>query len=293
MSRNRNYCFTLNNYQDNQVQQIKELGGVNYIGFGYEVAPSTGTPHLQGYINFSNSKTFSAVKKLLPDGCHIEVCKGLPSQNMTYCEKEGNFWESGTRPKDPKKNIQNNWQNIAMDIEYGISWKDLLKKYPREAMTSTKGLRTYYEECRPKNFTQIEDLYPWQKKLQDILDEGIHSRQIIWIWDSEGNAGKSSMAKHLLASGGWCVFANAKTADIAHAWQGENVVFDFARSQMDHLNYEVIEKIKDGVIFSAKYESMTKIFSIPHVVVFANAPPDESKMSRDRWNIKQIQSKYI
>ena len=48
-------------------------------------------------------------------------------------------------------------------------------------------------------------------------------------------------------------FENAKTFDIKYAYKGETVViFDLNRSQQGVLNYEVIESIKNGIMFSGK-----------------------------------------
>lgn len=69
-----------------------------YVIHGKETAPSTGTPHLQGYIRFKLQKTLSAAVKAMP-GCHIEIKKGTCAQAIEYCEKEcGEVYERGVRP---------------------------------------------------------------------------------------------------------------------------------------------------------------------------------------------------
>ena len=73
MSRSRNYCFTLNNYSDDELRSVRELS-CRYLVVGFEVG-EMGTPHLQGFICFENAKSFAAVKALIP-GAHIEVAKG-------------------------------------------------------------------------------------------------------------------------------------------------------------------------------------------------------------------------
>jgi hypothetical protein len=84
-------------------------------------------------------------------------------------------------------------------------------------------------------------------------------------------------------------FENGKSTDIKHAFKGQKVcIFDLSRSQETHVNYEVIESIKNGVVFSPKYESRCAVYSIPHLIVFANFEPDKSKLSADRWDIRTI-----
>ena len=77
---------------------------------------------------------------------------------------------------------------------------------------------------------------------------------------------------------------DARSADIKYAYNGQKVVlFDITRSQPERFNYEVLESIKNGMIFSGKYESAVRIFAdVPHVVVFSNwGPEDKIHLSRE------------
>jgi len=65
-------------------------------------------------------------------------------------------------------------------------------------------------------------------------------------------------------------------------------VFDIPRTNIDYLNYEAIESIKNGCFFSGKYECTQVIMNCPHVIIFANSPPLEHKLSIDRWHIINI-----
>lgn len=93
-ARHRHFVFTHNNYADTQLEDTLPC---RYIAYSKEVAPSTGTPHLQGYVSFENAKTKQAVVKLLP-GCHIEVMLGSYEENETYCSKAGMLTERGEKP---------------------------------------------------------------------------------------------------------------------------------------------------------------------------------------------------
>jgi len=99
-AKNRNFVFTWNNYSTDSSDYLKELvdtGVAKYVGYCEEVAPTTGTPHLQGYIAFNNARTKAQARTIL-DGCHVEVMLGSIAQNETYCSKSGEMKHLGVKP---------------------------------------------------------------------------------------------------------------------------------------------------------------------------------------------------
>lgn len=100
MTRHRNWCFTINNWSPEDTARLDSLT-VKYLVYGKEVAPGTGTLHLQGYVAWPSAKTFSYVVGKLP-GAHVEPAKGTPNQNRDYCIKEGDFMERGDIPLSPE-----------------------------------------------------------------------------------------------------------------------------------------------------------------------------------------------
>lgn len=101
-SRARSYCFTLPNYTQEEYDNLKKLKH-NYIVLGKEKCPTTGTLHIQGYVQFKNAKSFKSVKKSIPRA-HIEVAHGSAIENKKYCEKDGDSWEDGEVPQPGKRN---------------------------------------------------------------------------------------------------------------------------------------------------------------------------------------------
>lgn len=101
MSKARGYCFTLNNYTDEEHEMILNIPCVYQI-MGKEIGDS-GTPHIQGFIYFENPRSFNAIKKLMPKA-HIEVMKGTPSQAAEYCKKDKDFSETGELPRQGARN---------------------------------------------------------------------------------------------------------------------------------------------------------------------------------------------
>ena len=100
-SKFRGWCFTLNNYTPTDEENIQNViaSFARYIVYGREVAPETGTPHLQGYVYFHNQRQRKAVARLLPRA-RLDVANGSGKQNRDYCTKEGDFYEHGEMPVD-------------------------------------------------------------------------------------------------------------------------------------------------------------------------------------------------
>lgn len=81
--------FTLNNYLETDIQDFVALLGKDdkYV-IGKEVGDS-GTPHLQGHIEFKKGRRLSAVRKLIPRA-HWGKCRNKTACR-SYCQKEGEF----------------------------------------------------------------------------------------------------------------------------------------------------------------------------------------------------------
>lgn len=98
----------MNNYTEDNVAHLKsdKVATVSrYLIFGLEVAPTTGTKHIQGYIYFDEAKSMSATKKVLGDKkVHLTAAKGNADQNKTYCSKDGEFYEHGRKPEQGMRN---------------------------------------------------------------------------------------------------------------------------------------------------------------------------------------------
>lgn len=101
MDRLRSCCFTLNNYTEQDYEELRNMNS-SYIVIGKEVGEQ-GTPHLQGYVEFKNQVRFSTLKKRYPK-LHIEARRGTPLQASTYCKKEGDYVEIGNINEQGKRN---------------------------------------------------------------------------------------------------------------------------------------------------------------------------------------------
>lgn len=129
-SRSRKWCFTLNNYSQEDIESLQALYPemAQYLIFGKEVAPTTGTPHLQGFLYFKQAISMNTIKKNISSKTiHLEIARGSFAENITYCAKDGNFTELGKRPLDPqdKGEIQKQrWKETRDFAEKGM-WKSI------------------------------------------------------------------------------------------------------------------------------------------------------------------------
>jgi len=87
----RRWCFTLNNYTDQEVNDLKDwlTSHTDYHIVHYEVGKQ-GTPHLQGYFRLKSTAVSSALhKKPGLKRASLFICKGTEDQNIKYCSKGG------------------------------------------------------------------------------------------------------------------------------------------------------------------------------------------------------------
>lgn len=133
----------------------------------------------------------------------------------------------------------------------------------------------------------IDKLYDWQERLEKILLSEPNDRSIYWVWEETGNRGKTAFCKYMTVKHKANYLRSAKSADIAFALPDDPkiVIIDIQRSKINHINYEIIECIKDGMVFSGKYESKMKCFNPPNLMIFANCEPDYNELSKDRWKV--------
>lgn len=130
--KSRGYVFTLNNPTSGQETRLKDFAQASckYMVFGREVAPSTGTPHLQGFLYLKSQKTWRALKdKLRIESIHLEAARGNASQNFDYATKDGDFWEFGDRPTQGKRKDLDTVREMVKDKKSMLEILDNVSSY--------------------------------------------------------------------------------------------------------------------------------------------------------------------
>lgn len=149
-------------------------------------------------------------------------------------------------------------------------------------------------EYKPRSWT-IQNPYLWQQQVLERIHQGQGDRRIMWVADTAGGWGKTTLAKHLCGDLGG-VLVTGRAADIKYAvaihlrrrGSLRLCVFHFTRTQEEFVSYQAIEEVKDGLFFTSKYESGMCIFDSPFILVLANFHPDRSKLTGDRWDVNII-----
>jgi len=290
----RFWCFTLNNYVEAELVSLRtslSQEKVRYAVFGFEEGEEKGTPHLQGYVSFKKPQSLTACKTVVGNRAHLAICKGDEAQNYKYCTKGGNYEEFGKPTKSGKRSDiqalqeavlkgERDLKKMRMDPHLG----QVVAKYPRF-------VNDLIRDLTPAPPLKTHPLRDWQQDLNRTLNREPDDRTVFFVVDLKGNNGKSWFAKYYCMNHDKAVILRpTKHADMAYALPNElRVVFlDCTRKQVEYIPYTFMEELKDGLVFSNKYESCVKRYPNVHVVVLMNQDPDMEALSADRYEIIRL-----
>lgn len=290
MAQSQAWCFTLNNYSAEDVERLRQLAGTVFTIFGREVGEA-GTPHLQGFVKFNTRKRLQQVKVLLGnDTVHVEVARNV-RQAIAYCRKDGDYEEFGTEPivQGGRNDLLAFKESVKSGVRKLSDLRELhsavVAKYPRFVVD-------YLDDTADKREVVPYPLRDWQSELNHYLLLEPVDREIVFVVDPTGNAGKSWFAHYYVSlHDNAQVLLPGKKADMAYMLRCDiRVLFlDAPRSkQGEFVQYDFLEELKNGYVACPKYESRFKSFKKMHVVCMMNEQPDMSKLSADRYKIIDI-----
>lgn len=313
----RRYAFTWNNYTKDDVKGLRDLTAkeIDYCIWGYEKGEN-GTPHLQGYVEFSRPVSLLQCKKRLDkmmgerSKIHLGRAEKNRDANINYVRKDsskdeeaclefnkGVKWEQVLFVMKGGSKMEELYLNTVTDIiDEGSSVMDTARNYPSMILKHGSNIKMLVDLTNKDTMEQdfirtsrakFHTYFPWQREIVELCRQEPDGRTVQWIYDSEGGAGKTTMGTILQVEFGMenvlCA-SNGRSTDIAHTYVGQRIVlFDFARTNEEVLNYDIVEQLANGKVFSGKYVSTCKAFQPPHLFCFANWLPDPTKLSFDRW----------
>lgn len=234
------FCFTINNYDDSDIEAVRNMD-CQYVIFGYEVGKS-GTPHLQGYMELKKKKRFTTLKKLLPRA-NLGARWGTQEQASEYCKKEGKFEERGTLKKQGKRNDLCCVRQCAMDE----GMRGVTRIYNLQQIQVAEKFLTYNDEERN-----------WKPK-------------VIWIWGPTG-VGKSRMAREI--AGSEDIFTKNTATKWWSGYDGhEAVIIDDFRSSWWDLTYML--GLLDRYPFAVEIKGGQRQMLATTMVVTSAFPPED------------------
>lgn len=161
MSRARGWCFTVNNYTDEDVENMENIV-CRAICVAKEVGESK-TPHLQGVVYFEHPKTLRAAKRKISPRAHLEIMRGTWQQASDYCRKDSDIVRDyGEGPAQGRRNDINEFSKA---IEERESKESIVKgefatqfaKYPRFYNACVE----VFAKSRTKEFRTVEVEVYW------------------------------------------------------------------------------------------------------------------------------------
>lgn len=196
----------------------------------------------------------------------------------------------GTLKLKRKKRIEQ-----LFKINPNISWRITIKISCMAVYCSRKDKR--HGKLWTHNFdipqtVHVEEPYGWQLEVMDIITKPPHPRHIYWFWEPTGGIGKTELCRYLAVKHK-AIILNGKTSDILHVvskyHEKSNIyIINIPRCTKEHINYQAMELVKDGIFMSGKYDGQMIVIDRPHLIVFANQEPERHRMSLDKWIIKEI-----
>lgn len=251
--RSRNYCFTLNNYKETDVDCISNIQGYKYLIIGHEIG-AKGTPHLQGYIMFKNARNYESVKNYIKRW-HVEIAKGSPHENFVYCSKDNKYTEFGERPKG---------QGFRSDIDH---IKSLVK--------SNTSIKEIYENCNSYQALRFAE-----KGLELYSAKRNWKPKVFWYYGSTGT-GKTKRALEECPEA-WISGRNLKW------WQGyecqtEVIIDDFRK---DFCTFHELLRILDRYPYTVEIKGGSR--QLLAKVIIITSPYDPWHTYETREDIGQL-----
>ena len=227
--RAKHWCFTWNNYPDNYEKIFSQLNDQQFFAwafYGVEVAPTTGTPHLQGMISFKGqvyrNTVYKAFKKMAPMSetlpqLIIKSDKSTFQEGKDYCSK-------GQQPTDDWKKCGKDSMLFGLGAsvgEYGTMPLDQktagLKKIKDNYEATLKYAKTgEFDKIAPehmiKHRANIKAIAKENKPMPADLNWAEGQQPNLWIYGPTGT-GKSHRARDLLKE-----FGPFYSKNIANKW---------------------------------------------------------------------------
>lgn len=237
-----------------------------------------------------------------PEGAPLLLCNKFKSLGVLKYKFQEEIGENGTPHLQGNIQLPKKMRWSEFDLPKTIHWektRNIECAFSYCEKDETRNGKTF---IYPKPLKEEKPIFTtWINYIIDIVEGEPDRRSIYWIWSEEGEMGKTTLAKYLIQKYN-CQFASGgKYTDIMNLIYHTDTdtvntfLFFLPMDHKNNISYSALESVKDGLVSNMKsYKNGSKIFNRPHIFVFANYPPETSKMSRGRFKtIKLMNLKKI
>lgn len=251
------FCFTLNNYTDDEVENVKHTQ-CKWLIFGRETGEN-GTPHLQGACVIGRQVAFSTIKTWPGfERAHIEKMNGTPEDSKNYCTKQdSNPYEKGTLPSPGKRN---DIHNAVARVRAGEGLKQLCGDDDGAVAVVKfhKGLTVLRALTRPRR---------------------VDPPTVLWFYGTTGT-GKTKtaveLAQQFAGDDWWISSGSLRWFD---GYDGQRVViFDDLRTK--HCEFSFLLRLLDRYPCSVEIKGATVGWTPQYIIITAPDPP------RIQWSLR-------
>lgn len=249
MSRARGWCFTINNYTEDELAHLDVIE-CRYLCRGLERGEK-GTPHIQGVIYWDNPKTLKAAKAEIGARAHLEAMKGTIEEASTYCKKDGNFTERGEKPTQGKRT-------------------DLTRI--RETIQQGGGMATVMDLCDNYQQAKYAEMYLKYKEPGRTWKPNV-----TWLWGETG-AGKTRLATEMAA--GRRTWISARNLKWWEGYDGHEVVIidDFRK---DFCTFHELLRILDRYEYRVETKGSSRQLLAKDIIITSCYPPESVYDTRE------------
>lgn len=156
----RRFCFTANNTEVDKPRALESVA--QFAIWQEETAPTTGTKHLQGYVELKSPQRPSALIKLMQ--AHYTVCNGTQQQNIAYCTKEPRV--SGPYTFGEKKQEHGKRKDLEDAVELaksGATKRKIITEAPEVFLKYRSGLLDIKQAFAPIRNTTTQGIFVYGK----------------------------------------------------------------------------------------------------------------------------------
>lgn len=272
------WIFTINNYTDDDIENLKRcIDRTTTLYAAKEIAPTTGTPHIQGFLTLRNSMRRAGVSKLLNKKPYLKAGRGGKKYNYDYIIKG---LQTNGEPKEFSEVVIN---HDCGDAGTRNDIRDAVELAIRH------GIKRAATEL-PATFAKYSKGIERTVQIQRSPDPRAEPPRVYWLFGPKG-IGKTRFS--------YDREEDPRKVFIGDMWpQWFDGVMDhnwFIIDELDKRDFRVWQllRILDRYPFTAPVKGSTIEFNVPNIVITSTAHPNGVIPDPSDWSQVERRITYI